>query len=163
MFKKSALAVVLAATLLVTGQASAQAIQTKQPRTNPDGTTQMGPVDVTACTPYHLSGGTTASSNANLIVTGPTTLCKIIAISTSATLAYLKVYDLAGAPTCSSAVGLKHVYPVPASATGAGMVAVDPLQGEKYLLGAAYCVTGGGGDTDSTNAPTGIFIEASTR
>jgi hypothetical protein len=162
MFKKIAPAVALTALLVCAPiLAAAQAIQTNAPQVNPDGVTTMKPAPVAACLPYHLSGGTTASTNSNLIATGPGVLCKLVAISTSATLAYLKVYDLAAAPTCSSATGLKHVYPISASATGAGFVSVDPLQGERYLLGIGFCVTGGGGDTDNTNAPTGVYIEAS--
>lgn len=111
------------------------------------------------CTPYHLSGGTAASSNATSVAIGGRTLCKMTAISTSGTIAYLKLYDVNGSPTCSSATGLKHVYPIPANTSGAGFTDGQGAWGEKYANGISFCVTGGGGDTDATNAPTGVFIE----
>jgi hypothetical protein len=111
------------------------------------------------CTAYHLSGGTTASTNSNAIKASTGTLCELTIISTSATLGYLKLYNLTSA-TCSSATGLVHVIPIPASATGGGFVR-SMAMGEAYGTGISYCVTGGGGDTDNTNAPTGIFIEGS--
>ena len=113
------------------------------------------------CLSYHLSGGTTASTNSNAIKSSAAgTLCVITGVSTSGTLGFLKLYDSAGAPTCSSATGLKHVYPIPANTSGAGINIAVP-DGERYTNGIGFCVTGGGGDTDNTNAPTGIYIEAS--
>lgn len=135
------------------GSVAGTAVTTSVPVTLLAGTTG-------GCTPYHLSGGTTASTNSTLIKNAAGTLCGITAISTSATLAYLKVYNLASAPTCSSATGIVHVYPIPASATGAG-VRITTAPGEAYGTGIGFCVTGGGTDTDNTNAPTGIFIEGS--
>ena len=35
--------------------------------------------------------------------------CDLTPINTTATICYLKLHDLATAPTCSSAIGLKHV------------------------------------------------------
>jgi hypothetical protein len=116
------------------------------------------------CLPYHLAGGTAASTNPTSVTTKPTQLCTLALINTTTTLYYLKVYDLATAPTCSSATGIKHVYPIPpASGSGGagGLVAPKALFGEWYSLGFAYCVTGGGADTDNTNAAAGIYIEGS--
>jgi hypothetical protein len=115
------------------------------------------------CTPYHLSGGTAASTNSTSVKASAVgTVCRWTLVSTSATLAYLKVYDSAGAPTCSSATGLKHVYPIPSGTTGGGLQVID-VMGEAYANGIGFCVTGGGGDTDNTNAPTGVYIEASIK
>jgi hypothetical protein len=128
--------------------------------TNPVPTVST-PAAGQGCTPYHLSGGTAASNNSTSVKPSAAgTVCRWTLISTSATLAYLKVYDSAGAPTCSSAAGLKHIYPIPSSTTGAGLQVLDAM-GEAYVNGIGFCVTGGGGDTDNTNAPTGVYIEGS--
>jgi hypothetical protein len=129
------------------------------------GANTIGAVNLAAATtggatPYHLSGGTAASTNATSVKASAGTLCDLAVINTTATLAYLKLYDSASAPTCSSATGLKHVYPVPANTSGAGFVRALAV-GEAYAGGIAYCVTGGGADTDATNAPAGVFVEAS--
>lgn len=115
------------------------------------------------CTPYHLSGGTGASTNSNNIKATAATLCDILPINVTSTVYYIKLYDTNIAPTCSvgSSATLKHVYPIPnASGAGGGFSRPLPL-GEEYHLGIGYCVTGGGGDTDNTNAATGVYIEAS--
>lgn len=130
------------------------AFVTNTPTVTPQPTTGNG------CTPYHLSGGTTASNNSTNVKNAAGTLCRFTVISTSATLAYLKVYDSASAPTCSSATNLKHVYPIPAGVSGGGAQVFDSF-GEKYGNGISFCVTGGGGDTDNSNAPTGVFVEGS--
>lgn len=134
--------------------------------------TQQGAIDSSGAlatrsateTAYHLSGGTTASNNATLIAAAPAggsrTLTRLFPINTSATLAYLKLYDSAVSPTCSSATNLKHVIPIPASATGAGF---SIQLSEAYTNGLAFCVTGAGTDTDNSNSPTGVYIEASYR
>ena len=113
-------------------------------------------------TPYHLSGGTTAGTNSTSIKGSAGVLYHVVAINPTATLAYLRLYDSATAPTCSSATGVRHVYPVPANTSGAGFVipTAGPA-GEAYVNGIGFCVTGAGGDTDMTNAPAGVFVEAS--
>lgn len=116
------------------------------------------------CTPYHLAGGTAASTNSTSIkASAAGNLCDITPINTTTTIYYLKLYDSAAAPTCSSATGLKHVYPIPptAAAGGAGGIVRSLALGESYASGIGFCVTGGGGDTDNTNAATGVYIEAS--
>ncbi len=116
------------------------------------------------CTPYHLAGGTAASTNSTSLRGQAAHLCVLTAINTTAALYYLKVYDSSGAPTCSSATNLKHVYPIPfgASSSGNGVhVSTFTPGGETYKNGIGFCVTGGGGDTDNTNAATGVYIEGS--
>lgn len=122
---------------------------------NPAATTTGG------CTPYHLAGGTAASTNSTSISSGAHTLCALRAINTTATLVYLRVYDSSSAPTCSSATNLKHTYPIPANSNGAGFMDAEGAFGEAYSNGLGFCVTGGGSDTDNTNAVTGVYIEAS--
>jgi len=78
------------------------------------------------------------------------------AINTSGTLAYVRMYNLGGTPTCSSATGFVESIPIPASTTGAGIV--DILSAFPYSAGVAYCVTGGAGNADNTAPPAGVFI-----
>ena len=113
------------------------------------------------CTPYHLSGGTAASTNSTSVKGSAGTLCSLTAINTTATVYYLRMYNLSSAPTCSSATGAVHTYPIPASATGAGLTIPLGAFGEAYGTGIGFCVTGGGSDTDNTSAATGVYIEAS--
>jgi hypothetical protein len=81
------------------------------------------------CTPYHLSGGTAASTNATVIKSSAGNLCRLTVINdgtgSSTVVYYIKLYDTGTTPTCSSATGLKHVYPIPVSAFGAGISFVD--------------------------------------
>ena len=117
------------------------------------------------CTPYHLSGGTAASTNANVIKASAGQICDIDAINdgtgSATVINYLKIYDSASSPTCSSATGLKHIFPIPTGSTGAGFIRQVVLQ-ETYTSGIAFCVvTGSNSDTASGNANTGINIEGS--
>jgi len=131
-------------------------------RVDPTGTTSQ-PVTGAPCTPYHLPNGTAASSNSTLIATGARTLCSIVPINTGAALAYLKLYDLAAAPACNSATGLKHVYPIPFGTSSSGGGLAIPNDPETYTLGLGFCVVGGGADTDGSNTITGVYIEAKYR
>jgi hypothetical protein len=77
-------------------------------------------------------------------------------VNTTATLYYLRMYNSSSAPTCSSATGFIETIPIPASATGAGIVSMEPF-GEGYSTGIGFCFTGGSSSTDNTNAATGVF------
>lgn len=101
--------------------------------------------------------GTTASTNAFNCKTVGGNFFGIRAVNTSATLAFLRMYNLAAAPTCSSATGFVESIPIPASATGAGIVDVAQVP-IKYSVGVSGCVTGGSTSTDNTNAPAAVFI-----
>ena len=77
-------------------------------------------------------------------------------VNTTATVYYLRMYNTSSSPTCSSATGFIESIPIPASATGAGIVAIEPF-GEGYSTGISFCFTGGSSSTDNTNAATGVF------
>lgn len=77
-------------------------------------------------------------------------------VNTSGTLYYLRMYNLSSSPTCSSATGFIETIPIPASTSGAGLVAIEPM-GEAYSTGIGFCFTGGSSSTDNTNAATGVF------
>ncbi len=95
---------------------------------------------------------TTASTNS--------TSCKASAgnrlggwfVNPTATIAYVRLYNSATAPTCSSATGfISPAIPIPAATTGAGITFVIP-NGVAFATGLGYCVTGGPTSTDNTNA-----------
>jgi hypothetical protein len=120
------------------------------------------PLSGGGCKPFHLVGGSTASTNATLIHAGATTLCHLAAINTTGTVYFLRIYDVAAPPDCTTATSAKHSYPVPANTSGAGLV-ISLGYGEAYAAGVGFCLTGGGGDTDNTPAGKGISVDASWR
>lgn len=79
-------------------------------------------------------------------------------VNTTATLYYLRLYNTASAPTCSSATGFVISVPIPASTTGAGITFSVPNT-VAFATGLGYCLTGGSSSTDNTNAATGVFGE----
>ena len=100
---------------------------------------------------------TAASTNATLVVATPGNVYQYSLINTTATIYYLRMYNLAAAPTCSSATGFVETIPIPASTSGAGIQRMQEL-GQSFTTGIAFCVTGGGSSTDNTNAATGLYI-----
>ncbi len=107
---------------------------------------------------FHISGGSAASNNATNVKNAAGTLCGLTLVSTSGTLAYFRMYNSSSSPTCSSATGAGPSWPIPASATGAGVSPNLGPYGLNFSTGISFCITGGGTDTDNTNAPTGIYV-----
>ena len=102
---------------------------------------------------------TTAATNSTNCKNSAGRIGYIRAINTTGTLAYLRLYNLASAPTCSSATGYIESIPVPASATGAGFTENMAPFGEAYSTGIGFCVTGGGTSTDNTNSVAGVYLK----
>ena len=105
-------------------------------------------------TPYHYLSA--ASTNSTLISTGAHSVYNITAVNTTATLYYLKFSDNSAAPTCGT-TAVVHTYPIPASATGAGLTISIPV-GIKFASGLGFCITGAVADNDTTSAATGVVI-----
>jgi hypothetical protein len=101
----------------------------------------------------------TASTNANNIKATPGTVYSIVAINTTATLYFLKLYDKATAPTVGTDVPVQ-TFPVPASVTGAGLVLTLPV-GIAFLTGIGFALTGALADNDTTSAAAGIALSFS--
>lgn len=89
--------------------------------------------------------------------------------NTTATIYYLRMYNLAVAPTCSSATGFVESIPIPASTSGAGRSDGQPngqsltavataSTSASTAAGIGFCITGGAANTDNTNAATGVFV-----
>jgi hypothetical protein len=81
--------------------------------------------------------------------------------NTTTTVYYLRLYNTASAPTCSSATGFIRSVPIPpaASAGLVGGIVSNQIDGVNYGTGIGYCITGGSSSTDNTNAATGVFGE----
>jgi hypothetical protein len=98
-----------------------------------------------------------ASTNSNNVKSTAGNVYLISALNTTSTLYYLRLYDAAAAPTCSSATGFIETIPVPASTSGAGVVRSSPV-GKAFTSGIGFCLTGGASSTDNTNAATGVYV-----
>jgi hypothetical protein len=134
------------------------------------GTWTVQPGNTANTTPWLMSQTPATSGGASTCVVQSAastnaTNCKASAgqlygydlVNTTATLYYLRLYNLSSSPTCSSATGFIRTIPIPASATGAGLTR-DIAVGEAYGTGIGFCLTGGGTSTDNTNAATGVYI-----
>lgn len=100
---------------------------------------------------------TAATTNATNCKAGPGSVQFIRGINTTATLYYLRMYNLAAAPTCSSATGFIESIPIPANVAGAGMVSPMPT-GQRYSTGIGFCITDSGASTGNGAAATGVYV-----
>jgi hypothetical protein len=108
-------------------------------------------------TPYHYLSA--ASNNATVISSGAHTVYSINIINTTNALYYLRIYDTASGPTCTSGTGVVQNIPIPnASSAGAGVAISYGATGFVVSTGLAFCLTGAYGDTDNTNAATGVAV-----
>jgi len=130
----------------------------------PAGTNNIGDVDVLTLPVLGTTGGATpgktlsaASTNATVIKASAGTLYSLTAINTTATIYYLKLYNVASGPTCNSDT-VVHTIPIPASIAGAGVSNLIPTVGLNFTTGIAFCLTGALADNDNTNAATGVAI-----
>lgn len=123
----------------------------------PAGTNAIG--TLTGSTAYGLQSA--ASTNSTNVKNAAGVVKAMNLINTTTTIYYLRMYNLATAPTCSSATGFVRTWPIPpaASSGGAGGLAVNlGAGGTTFSTGIGFCLTGGPTSTDNTNAATGVFI-----
>lgn len=108
-------------------------------------------------TPCYLTSA--ASTNATLCKAAPARLMNVKVLNTTSTVYYLRLYNLATAPTCSSATGFVETIPIGHnSGNVGGTVFINGASGEFYSTGLGFCITGGGSSTDNTNAGTGLYL-----
>lgn len=89
-----------------------------------------------------------ATTNATLVKTGPTTINYLSASNVNVAPRYLKIYDMAVAPTVGTSIP-KHTYIIPGNTSGAGTNI--PICSELSLTrGFAFAITAGAADTDVT-------------
>lgn len=109
----------------------------------------------------------TASTNSTLICggatagtcqAGPHIIYQIVAINTTATIYYLKLYDKPTAPSCGSDTPVLTL-PVPFGQTSSGGGFTIPIPvGTQFLTGIGICLVGGIADNDSSNAAAGVAM-----
>ena len=112
-------------------------------------TSQAVTVQGAPVTTYFLQP--TASNNSTNIKAAAGFVYWVLAENNSATVNYLRFYNTASAPTCTSATGLVTQIQIPASTSvgGINLALPYPMQ---FLLGIGICVTSGYATTDNTNA-----------
>lgn len=108
-----------------------------------------------------------ATTNATICKASPGNVYGYSLMNTTATVYYLRMYNLAVPPTCSSATGFVESIPIPASTSGAGVQRVEP-NGQSLsntsgtstatAAGIGFCLTAGGSSTDNSSAATGVYI-----
>lgn len=97
-----------------------------------------------------------ASTNSTNCKASAGNLYGISIVNTTATIYYLRMYNLASAPTCSSATGF--VETIPALVSTVAPVIRTMSIGQGYSTGISFCLTGGGSSTDNTSAATGVYV-----
>lgn len=115
--------------------------------------TQAQPTPVTSggLTPCYLQA--TASTNATNCKASAGQMYGYKVTNTGSGPQFVRFYNLASAPTCSSATGFVEGFAVPGTAgsTGAGITQSMDM-GVAYGTGIGFCLTGAIGPTDTTNA-----------
>jgi hypothetical protein len=74
-------------------------------------------------------------------------------VNTSATPAFLRMYNLSTSPLCTSAAGFQESIPIPPNYSGI----VDISTNYFYNAGVGYCLTGGGAANNNTPPPAGVY------
>ena len=102
----------------------------------------------------------TASTNATNVKNAAGTLYGLSLSNTTTMVYYLRLYNLASDPTCSSATGYVESIPIPPAAAS-GQVGGREMSfniGKAFTTGIGWCITGGPSSTDNTNAAVGVFV-----
>lgn len=109
---------------------------------------------VVPATPYFVNSA--ASTNGALILTGTSGLQAFYATNTGASVAYVKLYNKATAPTVGTDIP-EMIIPVPAAASGVPGVATLPIgfSGFRFALGLGIAITGAAADNDTTAVTAG--------
>jgi hypothetical protein len=131
----------LNATVVGTGTFAAQAA--------PTASTTGGATPYTAIVPNNTTGVLVGTA-------GQHTVYAITAFNNSATIAYVKFYDTATAPTCGSGTVVYHGL-IPANTSGAGFVNPVPV-GVAFGSGIGYCITTGIADNDTTAPAASTYL-----
>lgn len=104
----------------------------------------------------------TASTNATSVKTSAGNVYHYSLSNSTAVIYYLRMYNLAVAPTCSSATGFVESIMIPASTSGAGRERSQP-NGQAFSTGIAYCITANAASNDNNNAATGVLVTLLTK
>ena len=119
--------------------------------------TTPGTTNAVTLTPQAASGLTTfflqpaGTNNSTSIKASAGNVYYVLAMNNSATVNYLRFYNTAVAPTCTSATGLITQMQIPAS-TSVGGVSIPLPYPINFSTGIGICLTSGYATTDNTNA-----------
>ncbi len=89
-----------------------------------------------------------ASTNATSVKASAGTLFEISVYNTGSTIAWLKLYNSASAPTCGSGTPVGR-YMIPGAASGGSGSNVSIPLGKSFGTGIGFCVTTGIADADT--------------
>lgn len=98
-----------------------------------------------------------ATTNATNCKASAGNLYEIHVTNTTTTNYFLRLYNLAAAPTCSSATGFIETVPALGASANGGINGRMSYP-QAFSTGIGFCLTGGGSSTDNTNAATGVYI-----
>lgn len=100
-----------------------------------------------------------ATNNSTNCATAVANLFGFELYNTTTTVYYLRLYNTASAPTCSSATGFIRSIPIPpaASAGQVGGLIRPAVAPTNFATGLSYCITAGSSSTDNTSAAVGIL------
>jgi len=116
----------------------------------------LEPATAGGLTPCFLQAA--ASSNSTLCKNGAGQVYHITVTNNGTSIAYLRLYNLSAAPTCTSATGLQDEVMVPAPASGGGGITEDISLGEAFSTGIGFCFSGGIASTDNTSVAASTFL-----
>lgn len=112
----------------------------------------------TPATPTTLFRNSTASTNAVSMKASAGTLTDVVVTNTGASVAYLKLYNKASAPTVGTDIPV-FTLPIPAGAPAD--LNFGPL-GQRFSTGIAFAITAGASDADATAVAAGDIKAALT-
>jgi hypothetical protein len=94
-----------------------------------------------------------ASDNHGVIKNGAGTVYGIQSFNNSATINYMRLYNAGtGFNGCNSATNILWEGHIPANTSDAGFISPFPVSGIAFTTGLSICVTGGYGQTNTSNA-----------
>ncbi len=108
--------------------------------------------------PFHFISS--ATTNSLQVKTGAGTLYSVVAAGNTTSPYFLKLYDVAVAPTCGTTVPF-HTIEIPGTATvTTGNLSVVPVFPVGLLLsnGLGICITANINDTDTTATPASAVV-----
>src|SRR5262249_46746564 len=117
-----------------------------------------GFISVASAQSFPLKFDSQASTNSTEVIIGKTQVRYLAVINQTATVYYLKLYDVAAAPTCSTTSPVVFKAPLPASASNPTPIIRNLPDGIQFQNGVGFRLTGSLADSDTTNAATGVVI-----
>jgi hypothetical protein len=125
----------------------------------PAGTNEIGTVIPSTAglglSNYSLIAANT--TNATSVKAAAGSLYELSVYNNSSTIAYLKLYDSASAPTCGSGTPVAR-YLIPGASTGGAGSNVNIGVGKSFASGIAFCITTGIADADTGAVAASAYL-----